>query len=75
MTIKDPICPECGAPVDGTWEVVPGIALVDRQPDGSFDYVGETKMIWDEQKTAKSPHGLAVVICHHGHTWETEVTP
>ncbi len=30
-------------------------------------------VIWDEQKPANSPHGLSVVICHHGHTWETEI--
>jgi hypothetical protein len=46
-----------GTAIEGTLEGVKGKALVEapysRRPDGTFDFewVGETKIWWDEQRT------------------------
>lgn len=38
------------APIIGTYDTVPGTALInDISDDGEPEYAGETEMIWDDQ--------------------------
>lgn len=62
-------CPECGAAEFGTIEWVCGISYVQCvNPDGSLEYGGETKMIWDESLTvidAEKHPQLHCQVCDH----------
>lgn len=73
-------CPECGAEVRGTADLVPGTALVQRREDGSYEYAGETKMWWDGQMNeaewervlcgdGEGGEGEVVLDCAEGHRW------
>ncbi len=75
MKIHRPKCPQCGEPPRGTVETVSGCALLNEYPEGSgfYDYDGETKIWWDEQKTITSPNGRARMICYSGHEWWSRI--
>ena len=60
-------CPECGAEIKATCDMVPANALVERDPaTGEYEYTGESKMCWDAQYTENEDDGL-LVICETGH--------
>ena len=55
-------CPFCQKIPTGTCELVPGTALLEEVEDG-MEYVGETRMHEDGQKTEKDDRGLTVFWC------------
>lgn len=76
-------CPECGAQVRGTADLVPGTALVERLEDGSYDWAGETKMWWDGQMNeaewervlcGEGAEGTVVLDCKEGHRWLAQIS-
>jgi hypothetical protein len=66
-------CPD-GHEIDGTVEMVRGIALIqdtaDFRPDGTvkIEYAGETKMDWDSQ-TSVMEGRERIFSCTDGHEW------
>lgn len=68
-------CLECGEPLMGTVETVPGVALMDQDQDedGHFEYSGETKIFWEGQTTDVLDDGKWLVQCENGHEWAAEV--
>jgi hypothetical protein len=72
-------CPECGDLALGSTDLVPGAAYIDFQPDGSFDWAGETEVFWDGQYNARPdgspvPMGTIRLQCPTWvHEWETEL--
>ncbi len=82
MKLHTPLCPECGAPAQGTLERISGRAdfNIDPGPDVEVEYGGETDIWWDEQRTVlerddapESPTNRPVVCCPNGHTWATVI--
>ena len=75
MFINPDVCPECGAAIRGTCDLVPAVALVERDPaTGEFEYSGESKMCWDGQTTETDDVGRWRLICLNGHEFFAEVT-
>lgn len=68
-----------GKLIVGTLETCPGCALItsiSRAVDGSItlDYVGETKMYWDDQRTIERD-GQTIFLDSDGHEWpESQLT-
>jgi hypothetical protein len=53
------------------------MAGIDQDEDGTFDYAGESEMLWDTQEAiVDEKTGLCRVSCgrHGGHEWETEIS-
>lgn len=73
MRYTIPNCPKCGERLVGECEFIPGLAEVEQQPDGSFEYTGETTLYWDLSRNQGGELGLAVQ-CHYGHVWFSERT-
>jgi hypothetical protein len=69
-----------GCEIKGTLETLSGVALtleLSRSADGTvtFEYEGETKIWWDEQKTVRR-HGKAVFVDTEGNEWtEDQLVP
>lgn len=74
MNLSTPTCPTCGQPAASTLETVYGRALLIRNPDGSFDYEGETKIDWDTQETVTEADGSATLHCESRHAWQSSIT-
>ena len=68
MRFDPPTCPECGEYAKGTFETVPGLALLMFDADGEAEYFGQTDMCWDMQTTDLDEQGRATLICPAGHT-------
>lgn len=77
-------CPECGEDIQGTVDLVPGVALMTVAPDGAFEWDGETKMTWDGQSNwedhrismgvpPSTPKRMWRVTCANAHEWLVEV--
>ena len=61
-------CPKCQAPIKGTCDLVPGIALVELHEDGAYDFFGETKLYWDGQYPQEiDDDGNVLVVCMNDH--------
>jgi hypothetical protein len=73
MTITPGTCPTCGESVYGTVDLVPAVAYVHDNGDGTFDYDGESKMYWDGQHTDTTHDGRPLVQCHNGHEWPAAI--
>lgn len=81
LQIMQDKCPECGEPMVGAADWIPGIAWLDRDEDtGEYDYIGETKVFWDGQCNAISIEGgwsdverraKMVLVCDQGHMWSS----
>ena len=63
-------CPECGEYAKGTFETVPGLALLNFVDDGEAEYFGQTDVCWDMQATDRDEQGRATLMCPAGHTWQ-----
>jgi len=68
MTWENPICPECGEPPAGTVEEILGLALVEPDGKGSYQYAGSTEVWWDDQRTQRF-EGKDRLYCENGHDW------
>lgn len=84
MRLTTPTCPECGAAVRGTADLVPGNALLQRLGDGSYEYAGQTEMWWDGQMNeiewervlcggGDGSERTVVLDCEVGHRWVSGV--
>jgi hypothetical protein len=40
---------------------------------GGFEYAGETKIYWDEQKSLSLRPGTIELLCHQGHQWTSDI--
>jgi hypothetical protein len=71
----DPVlCLICGKLAKGTLETVPGVALLDIDPDtGESQYGGETAIWWDDQKSNLDSEGRYLLTCHDGHLWPAKM--
>jgi len=67
-------CPECGEYAKGTFETVPGLALLNFVDDGEAEYFGQTDVCWDMQTTDRDEQGHATLMCPAGHTWQAAMT-
>ena len=74
MRFTLPNNPKTGKPAVGTCDTIPGVALVQFNPDGSAGYVGETKVDWDGQRTVTDKNGRVQLIDQDGNTWFSEMT-
>lgn len=73
ITVEQETCPECGESLQGTCEVIPGVAEMERDPSGRWSYTGYTKSFWDGQMTEMDDQGQTRVQCRKGHDWWTKV--
>lgn len=66
----DPLhCPECGELARGTCDLIPALGLLLIHADGSAEYEGETKVLWDGQYTDTDEEGRVTLACPEGHLW------
>lgn len=72
MKFEQDHCPECGEELRGTCDTIPGCAVMSRQENGSYEYVGETDVFWDGQMSEKDEEGKVRVQCRGGHDWWTK---
>jgi hypothetical protein len=70
MRFDPPTCPECGEYAKGTFETIPGVALLMFDDDGNAEYFGQTDVGWDGQETDRDEQGRATLICPSGHAWQ-----
>lgn len=66
-------CPKCGGYAMGTGETIPGVAMMSREDDGTFEYDGETEVGWDGQTTDTSDDGKVELWCGGWHSWFAEL--
>lgn len=76
LKIKDPTCFECGQSVSRLIENVPGLVFIEQKQDenDTFEYVGETEMLFDLSEPVKDGIGRSLVGCSQSHEWYTTVT-
>lgn len=77
MRLSVPICPECGSPAVGTCDLIPATALFDQpvtSTDVDVEYLGESKVDWDNQYTLVNDHCMFAVCCENGHMWNSKIT-
>lgn len=67
-------CPECNGDPVGTVEYLSGVATLDKTPDGAFEYSGDTRIWYDEQKSDRDEYGRVLLICENGHEWRSEMS-
>jgi len=69
MTWENPICPECGGPPIGTVEAILGLAQIEPDGKGAYQYGGYTEVWWDDQHTEHDEDGNDRLHCDNGHDW------
>lgn len=69
MRFNPAYCPYCGLVAYGTQEMIPGIAQLDLQEDGTFEYNGSTDVCWDAQHTPTDERGCVMLTCNNDHQW------
>lgn len=69
MKLKISKCPECGEDAKGTVEEIRGVALFVEEEGGGVDYLGETEIWWDDQRTVTNDEGEWELVCDSGHSW------
>jgi hypothetical protein len=74
MRFTPDVCPDCGEPIYGTCDMIPGAALLTANDDGTFDYSGETDVFWDGQTTNEAGEDRVWVQCHNGHEWKAAIS-
>jgi len=74
-------CPECGENPSGIVQVIPCMASITRQGDGSFDFAGESDVWWDDQRTdiyeemgQAEGEGTVSLGCKNSHRWDSKYT-
>ena len=72
LRIEPRECPECGSDIDGTADLVPGLALVSRHGK-LYDWEGTTRVDWNGQLSDVDDHGLRLVLCEEGHEFRARV--
>lgn len=81
MNYEIPKCPECNKIAIGEMDMIPAIANVFLDDDGSFQYTGDTNIDWDSQKNImrivdriiyNADLGYKIVTCGD-HDWVTKV--
>jgi len=73
MRFKVPKCPQCGADAIGTVERVWGIAEFDPpDEDGTVEYSGYTRILWDSQTTESTANDATLLTCGT-HEWGSDL--
>lgn len=75
LHLDPPCCPECGEPAQGTLEDLEGLAFLtwkDAQA-GVADWNGETKPLWDTQRTQRDQDHRVTLFCPAGHDWQAHM--
>ena len=58
----------------GTLETLPGVALLNVDPEtGDAEYGGETKIWWDGQQSNRDLQGRYLLTCENCHEWPAEM--
>lgn len=73
MKLAIPNCPECGESARGTVDTISACAEFGEINGGETEYIGDTDVWWDEQKTNLNDAGDSEVICKNGHEWFTKI--
>ncbi len=82
--LKQPKCPECGQWARHSVEWCPGAAILTIQPDGEWDYAGETDFFYDGQMNEVDLHVTFskrpaadlekyILLGCGNHEWESEL--
>ena len=50
MIYKKPKCPVCKGKIIAEIDMIPGHALVSKVGKDKYEYIGETEVLWDDQK-------------------------
>jgi hypothetical protein len=66
--LMTPHCPKCKQEAVEVEESIPAQATILVEPDGSWVYAGDSRMIWDEQAPVLEDGKLAL-WCEDGHRW------
>lgn len=74
MNLNPCQCPECHSDPVGTVEHLSGAAMLERTTDGVFQYSGDTKIWYDEQKTDRDENDRVLLICENGHEWRAAMS-
>jgi hypothetical protein len=69
MKFEPDRCDECGGEVVGVVEQVQGLALLDPDGQGGYEYAGETKMYWGTQIPLIDEDREVPVQCDSSHEW------
>lgn len=75
MRFEPEKCEECGGEPIGTLETLPGLAELEKQPDGSYEYGGYTRVYWDGQTTDMPEPNVVILCCDNGHEWNATLNP
>jgi hypothetical protein len=76
MKLSIPNCPHCGNLAAYIVETLYAHAGIKKDNQGTFNYVGESVMLWDtQQPQADEKTGLYWIRCDgaHPHEWQTEI--
>jgi hypothetical protein len=65
-------CPERGDAAEGTHELVPGVALPTFDERGEAEYLGETELDWNRQRSIHDEAGRVTLSCPRRHAWLEE---
>ena len=63
-------CPTCDQPAKGTLDLIPGLARLLFDDNGNADYLGETLVDWEGQRTPTDDQGRVTLCCPDGHQWQ-----
>ena len=69
MRFSPDSCPECGEKVVGTIERMMGVAVLQEDGAGGYEYEGTTKVWWDAQEIISNEEGQVLLTCHNSHEW------
>ena len=70
MKYKPDRCPECGQEPAYILERLLGLAMLEPDDQGGYDYTGDTEVLWDEQDTIIDFKGRVALQCSKYHEWE-----
>jgi hypothetical protein len=74
MKIKPSKCEECGRPVVGFVDKIPGCVARVFKDKGQWDFTGDTEVNWNGQVHHRDPRtGQPIVCCEQGHEWPATV--
>ena len=69
MKFSVPKCPTCGEVAEGTVDIIPGVAYLEFNEDGTAEHTGETDVWWDDQYTERDDAGDVDLYCENAHRW------
>lgn len=73
MRFSKPDCPTCGEEANGILEKLYAWAHIDKAKDGSFQYIGQSKVDWDSQEPDEENPNEVYLKCCQKHEWKSKV--